>query len=245
MRPGVPDIKFSDAGDADIAAYRPLAGQAVLGLLFAVASPLALLDLWAWTFPVLGGFFGIWALRRIRKTGGAMTGRGLALAALAVSLLMAGAAPTDWLLYRTKLRAEAREFSNQWFRYISQEEPQCAYQLTIPPAMRAPRDQDLWNFYRNAPRVRQMLESYVASPLVRTLLALGPKSQVRFYQTAAIATGAERPAVEQWYAVTYEDNGDKKSFIVALAMERWQLSDGTAAWQVSNTQVVPLAKPSK
>ncbi len=245
MRPGVPDIRFSDAADAQVAEYRPLAGQAVAALLFAIVAPLAFFDPLAWTLPVLSITFGIWALRRIRKQDGALSGRGLALISLIVSLLLAFAAPTDWLVYRWKMRGEAREFSTQWFRCIAQEEPQTAFQLTLPPQLRAPKDQALWSFYRNSPRLRQQLESYVKGPLIRTLLALGPKSQVRFYQTASQSGGLDDHAVEQWYAITYEEDGEKKSFLVALQMERTILADGSAAWQIAATHLATPAPASK
>ena len=42
--PSVPDVHITDPQDAELAAYRALAGQAVLGLIFGLLAPLALVD---------------------------------------------------------------------------------------------------------------------------------------------------------------------------------------------------------
>ena len=101
--------------------------------------------------PVLGFFLSWWALRRIRKSASAMAGRKMAMAGLALSLLFLAAAPTDWLVYRWMIRDEARQFSGLWFKYLTQDEPQKAFQLTEPPQSRRPLDDRLWAYYRKDP----------------------------------------------------------------------------------------------
>jgi len=176
-------------------------------------------------------FFSGWALRRIRNDP-ALAGRRMALAGLTLSLLMAAAAPSDWLFYRWKVRAEARQFSDLWFRCLTQDEPQKAYQLTVPPAFRQPLNYSLWAYYRNNDKSRMGLENYVKTPLVRTLLAMGPKALVRFYDTAGQTRDNDNDVVELLYAVTYEEEGQKKSFLVMVQSMRTQVSDGTAGWRI-------------
>ena len=102
----------------------------------------------------------------------------------------------------------------------------------MAPQVRQPLDHRLWAFYRNDPRLRQQLEGYVKIPLVRTLLALGPKAQVRFYETVGQTHENNDDMVEQLYAVTYEEEGEKKSFFVAVEMLRQKLATGEAAWRI-------------
>jgi hypothetical protein len=232
MRPSVPDVHITDAQDAEFAAYRPLAAQAVVGLIFGLLAPLALIDPVLWATPALGVFFSFWALRRINRDATAMTGRKLAWVGLSLSLLFAAAAPADWLVYRHVIHNEARQFSETWFRYLTHDEPQKAHQLTMPPQVREPLNDELWAFYSNAPRSRQALEAYVNSPLVRTLLALRSRAVVRFYETVGQAHGDNEDAVGLIYAVTYEEEGEKKSFFVAVETQRTGLADGTAGWRM-------------
>ena len=63
---------------------------------------------------------------------------------------------------------------------------------------------------------------------MRTLLALGPKAQVRFYQTAAQARDNDNDQVDQVYAVTYEEGSERKSFFVLVRMSRLKLRSGGA-----------------
>ncbi len=234
MRPSVPDIHITDSQDAEFAEYRALPGQAVVGLIFGLLSPLALVSPMLWIVPVVGVFFGGWALRRIQKHPAEYTGRTLAWAGLSFSLLLAAAAPTDWLVFRRMVRDEARQFSAQWFHYLADDRPapEKAFQLTLPPQSRQPLGGSLWGYYRGTPKQRQALEGYVQTPLVRTLLALGPKAVVRFYDTIGQAHDDNEDFVEQCYAVTYEEGGELKSFFVGVQMQRTKVSDGASDWRV-------------
>ncbi len=162
-----------------------------------------------------------------------MTGQKLAWAGLSLSLLFVVAAPTDWLVHRQMVRQEARQFSDLWFHYLATGEPQKAHQLTVPPQTRQPLGENLWNFYRNNPKARKGLEGYVQTPLVRTLLALGTsRARVRFYETASQAHDGNDDLVELVYAVTYEEEGEKKSFFVGVQAYRTKLPDGSAGWRI-------------
>jgi hypothetical protein len=234
MRPSVPDVHITDSEDAELAAYRALAGQAVLGLIFGLLSPLALVDPMCWGFPAVGIILSVWALRRIKKSD-SLTGRKMAVAGLLLSLLFAAAAPTDALAYRRTIRSEARQFSSLWFQFLIHDEPQKAHQLTVAPAIRHFLDDRLWAFYRSEPRLRQQLEGYVKNPLVHTLLALGPKAEVRFYETADQTQDGNDDMVTELYAVTYEEEGEKKSFLVAVDLLRQKLATGEAGWCIRQT----------
>ena len=236
MRPSVPDVHITDPQDAELAAYRTLAGQAVVGLICGLLAPFAMVDPMLWAIPALGVIFSWWALRRIKNNAPAMAGRKMALTGLALSLLFLATAPADRLVYRHMVRNEARHFSALWFEYLLRDEPHKAYQLTVQPALRQPLDERLWAYYRGEPDLPEKLRDYVESPLVRTLLALGPKAQVRFYQTAGQKHDDNDDRVGQLYAVTYEDGGERKSFFVLVEMVRKKLRDGTAGWRIRYTK---------
>jgi hypothetical protein len=232
MRPSVPDVHITDSQDAELAAYRSVAAQAVVGLFFGLLSPLALLNLTLWFLPAVGLFFSYWALRRIKKDEAALAGRRLAWAGLVLSLLFFVAAPTDWLVYRRIVRNEAKQFCTLWFRYLTLGQPQKAHQLTVPPQIRQPLGENLWGYYRNDARAKKSLEGYVKSPLVRTLLALGPRAMVRFYETAGQSQLRSDDLVESVFAATYEDEGERKSFFISVQTLRTTSPDGSADWRV-------------
>jgi hypothetical protein len=232
MRPSVPDVHITDAHDTELATYRVLPGQAVLGLIFGLLAPLALIDPVLWAVPVLGAIFSRWALVRIGKNASAMTGRKMALTGLVFSLLFLTAAPTHWCVYRRLIRSEARQFCDQWFKYLAQDEPQKAYQLLVEPQERPPLDDRLWDYYRSHPATRKSLERNVTNPMIRTLLALGPGARVRFCQAEGQRREKDADAIRLWYAVTYEETGERKSFFVHLELTPSKQPSGTADWRV-------------
>jgi hypothetical protein len=240
MRPSVPDVHITDSQDAEFAAYRALATQAVAGLILTLLSPLAFIDPVLWVVPLFAVFFSGWALRRIKRDPSALTGGKLAWIGLFISLVIAAAAPTTWLVYRSTIRSEARQFTSLWLQAIMHDEPQIAHQLTLPLPSRCPANGDLWRYYRDAPKLRRKLEGYVQTPLVRTLLALGPRAVVRFYETASQTQQDDNDLVEQVYAVTYEEEGEKRSLLVVVQALRTSFDDGTANWAILSTG---LAKP--
>lgn len=152
-----------------------------------------------------------------------------------LSLFFLAFAPADLLAYRLMLRNEARQFSALWFRYLSQEEPQKAFQLYQSPQFRQPLDDHLWDYYRHTPQQREALEKFVQIPAVRTLLALGPKAQLRFYQTESDGREDSNDVVNQYYAATYEEQGERKSFFLLLHMVRQQLGN-KAGWRITSVE---------
>ena len=161
MRPSVPDVHITDPQDEELSAYRAIAGQAVVGLLFGLLSPLAFLAPTLWAVPALGVLLCVLALRRIRRSEPALAGRKMAMAGLLLSLLFLTAAPTMWFQHRWRVRSEAAEFAASWFHFLTADEPQKAYQLLKPPAARPPLDDHLWAVYRDDPKLRKELENYV------------------------------------------------------------------------------------
>lgn len=238
MRPSVPDVHITDAEDTELSAYRALAGQAVVGLIIGLASPLALVDPLLYAIPIAGVLVSYWALRRIKKSD-ALTGRKMAASGLLLSLVFLVATPTDWIVYRRMIRAEARQFSALWFEFLTHDQPQKALQLLQAPQQRQRLNRDLWTFYRNDAKQREQLEGYVKDPLVRTLLALGQKAEIRFFDTVEQTNDGNDDVVQQWWAVTYEEEGEKRSFFVVVNMLRQKLPSGKAEWRIYGTGLGP------
>jgi hypothetical protein len=232
MRPSVPDVHITDSQDTEMAGYRALSGLAIAGLLLGIVTPLALLTPWLWILPLAGLILSASGLRRIARDPTALTGRKMAWTGLLISLVVAVAAPTDWLYYRWVLRNDARQFSSLWLRCLTHDEPHKAFQLCQRPQERRPLDDSLWAYYRNDQKQQNSLRTYVASPLVRTLLALGPRAVVRFYDTVDQEEYDNGDLVSLTYAVTYEEEGEKKSFFITIESLRSNAGNGDAGWRI-------------
>jgi hypothetical protein len=120
---------------------------------------------------------------------------------------------------------------------LARNEPLKADQLTRNPEHRKPLDDRLWDFYRGDPESLQGLEGFVSDPVVRTLLALDGKAQVRYYESQDQTTAGPVDRVNLVYAVSYSDNGRKKTFFVRLHLERFHFeTTGRGDWRVLKSE---------
>ena len=213
--------------------YRAVSGAAVASVILGLLSSLALVDPLLWVVPVVGVAVGALALWRIARRQPALIGRRAALAGLLLSMLLGAAAVSDWYGYRWLVRREAVRFADLWFEQLADDQPQRAYQLTLGPRARQPWDDKLWESYRQNPRWRSDLEYFASQPLWRTLLALGHRANARYYQSAGQAKTDWGDSVSLIYAVTYDEDGGKKTFFVRLELERLQLDLGGANFRLA------------
>ena len=149
--------------------------------------------------------------------------------------MFAVAAPTEWLVYRWRIRDEARQFSELWFQYLRQEEPQKAHQLTLPTTLRQPFDQ-LWDFYRNNPLCPAGARGLREKPSGANFARAGAAGAARFYDTVGQKRQLDEDYVEQLYAVTYEDRGERKSFFVLMRMTRPKKAEVRTGWRIASAE---------
>jgi hypothetical protein len=199
--------------------YRSVEPWALVALGFGILSAAALLGSLPWLLSVLGIVASLIALYRLKANSNRI-GRAAALAGLGLSVLF-GVVPiahsaTSFVL----LSRQARTAADQWFEYLRNDSPEKALMLGYAPDRRQPLDESVWPYFQHDKDARAQLEQFVRHPVVRTLLALGPKAQVRFYKTSAVGTEGTRGMVKYYYTVTYPDGDGKKTFFVAIVMER-------------------------
>lgn len=215
-----PQPHLNESPDEDIVEYRAVSTLAVTGLIFALLSVIALVDPMGWIFPPVGLVLCGLALRSIASNAPALVGRKAALLGLMLSVALGTAAVTEWFGYRWMVRRQAREFAMDWFDLLATGQPHKAHQLTRPGVSRQPLDGTLWESYGRVPEQRMALEEYVEDPLVRALLALGETARVRFRRTVDYSGVPGRETVIGRFAVTFEQAGRKKTFLVDLWLRR-------------------------
>ncbi len=200
--------------------YRSVEPWAVGGLILGLASPVAMLGGLVSLVAPLGIGVNLVAVARV-KSDASRTGRAAALAGLALAVVFTVAPAMRWMTDSLLLENQPRAMADAWFDFLRQDQPQLAYRLTFNPDYRPPADDGLWLYYRTDDDARDQLRAFVNDPLVRCLLALGPRAQVRFYKTASVAAEGSLAGVQYLYTVTYSDkDGKKKTFFANLVIER-------------------------
>jgi hypothetical protein len=221
----------SDPLDADLTEYRAVSTLAVVGLIVGLLSPLAFGHPFLWLVPVAGILLCALALWRIAREDAALIGRKAALVGLVVSVLCLAAAASERWANRLLIDAEARRFAVQWFEALRRDEPLKAYQMSQAPGIRLPLSQTTWDDYPRGSARRENVEAFIEGPEIRTLMALGEKAHVRYYDTERYWSAEGRHGVDQVWAVTFQENGQKKTFFVSVSLERSRLeSTGRAYW---------------
>jgi hypothetical protein len=222
-------LQETNEGEDYHAISPPAVGSLILGLL----SPVVLAGMLLWVIPAIGIGLALLALRSIRRSSGALTGRGVALTGLFLCTLFATAAPAQVLYARHSLAQAARPIVDAWFDFLRHGEPEKALQLTMPAAQRRELNDALWDYYGSAKENRDQLEGFVASPVPRFVLEQGEKCQARFYDANRVATSSSGDTIELIYAVTYPDGPGKKTFFVNVTVDRRPLKEGEVGWRVA------------
>ena len=174
-----------------------------------------------------------------------MIGRKAALAGVWLAVFSLTAACSDWFYFRVRIKAEARQAALFWFELLAQDRPELAYQLTLLPRDRRPLDERIWDYYVDEERDKRYtaLKNYVAPSkddqppnLVRTLLALGKSAEVRCLGTLDLSYVESMYIIDQLYAVTFVESGEKKTFLVSVRMARHVVGGDHAVWRVVYAQ---------
>ncbi|MGD9720643.1 MAG: hypothetical protein AB7O59_16430 [Pirellulales bacterium] len=199
--------------------YRTVEPLAIVGALLGLLSVVSLFGGVLWLMAALAAAVNVMALRRIASDTN-RSGRAAALVGLGLSLVFlvapAGQKAMNWWL----LSRQARPVADQFFAYLREDSPEKATTLRFAPDFRRPFDELLWTYFRNDEEARANLLGFVRHPVIRTLLALGPQADVRFYRASSVATDGSRGLVGLDYSVTYPDQDGKKTFFVTVLMER-------------------------
>ena len=232
--PHLPMSGLSSDRDAEIVQYRALSLPAMAGLIVGLLSPAAIIAPLLWSLPMLGIVLSGLGLRQIARNPTERAGRKAAIIGMGLSLFFLLSAASHRHVYYQLLRAEARHFSEQWFTFLANGEPHKAHQLLSSPDFRQPIDENLWEFYRQSPQWEGELRTHVEEPLVRLLLELGDKAQARYWNCDKNHEehDADHDLVLSVYAITYTDADEKKTFFVALTLERLHLEDGQSNWRL-------------
>jgi hypothetical protein len=228
--------------DDEFPGYRPVSAAAVAGFLISLASVLVFISLNYAFLPVLGLIVCSLALRRIAALEQRLVGRRLALIGLTLSLSFGLVAPTMAVVNQWQIRSDARRFADEWFKAAAQRDSDFVYAVHMPASMRG--GSEFTKVIKSQPHARQMMKTFLQEPAVRTLFALGPRAQARFYQReliTSVSTGEVH--VVDIYAVTVDDAGDRTTFFVDVTLERAKNADQSWDWTLRSATIRTTPPP--
>lgn len=227
------------SADLEQIEYRTLTPLAVVGLILGLCSPLAFLSTLLVIVPLLGIVVSLAALRRIASSDGSVIGRPAAVVGLVLSTICASAIPAQAAGMRWLMNRQAQPIAKQWFDLLAEGNPHEALELKSPPQERRLLGSALPEYYASDETAYKTLQDFVndpRDPTVHTLLALGDKATVRYYDDAGFGRMRDgRVQIAQIYAVTFPDPENEKptTFFVQLALEKYPaIDDFPGGWRV-------------
>ncbi len=227
-----------DHNASEMAEYRSVSRLAVFGLLLGIASILAWFGPYAWPIPVVALVVCAASLFRIGRSELGLTGRKAALCGICLALISGIGAPTRYFSYRYLVQREGLQFTEQWFEHVRNGDIIYAHQMALPISQRRPVDDALLEYYRDHPDLVSELKKYSNYQIVRTLLELGDRADVRLYRRFGVSNHRSNEELLDEYAVTFEDNGVKKSFFLYVLSERHYNSfRGRGQWRIADIRV--------
>ena len=208
--------------EEDLRSYGSVSGWAVASLLCGILSAVALFSDVLLIVPAIGVFTAFLALRRISDPSYAVIGRKPALIGLTLSIMFAVAVPVERIAERWLIIRDADQFARLWFALLSENKPIEALRLEIDPIERQgyKGKQQIVDSYRRREGGSEQVKYFFQDPLIKTLIALKGRAEVRFYENEVYAPSKTRSLVVNVYAITYQQNGRRHTFFVRIGLER-------------------------
>jgi hypothetical protein len=227
--------KVEEPVSDELDSYRPVSRLAVAGMIAGAGSATALLGLPLWVVPLVGILLSSLALVRINRSAGQLAGRSMALAGMGLAVVFGSAALAGHFNSKRIVAEQAREAAEPWFRTLAKNEPELAHQLVSPPTDRARQFdvESLRTFYQNDKKKSDKLEKFVDNPVIKALLALGPRAHVEFESTVDVDNAMA--SVTQRYRVSWQEDGKTVQFPIQLMLLRFSYSGyPTVFWRVAD-----------
>lgn len=232
-QPARDEAGYGDAG------YQELCGRAVSALALGLASPLAVVHVAFWPLPLIALALSVSALKRIHDLSPDVKGRGIALSALALSLIFGISGPVQPLLYRYSMRAQATSMAAEWFACLRRGDAAAAKQLTVPDWFRSTAGVSIDN-YKARMTVQGGHKAYPEQPPVKLLLGLGNSAHVRLYQHLGVTYNDfdETDRVEDIYSVFDSSAAEPVGGFIKLTItRRLDLMHRVRSWEVSKAEL--------
>ena len=256
------DVKWNDAGELPtVKEYRTLCLPSLLALLFGLLSPLVLTH-WGFVFlPILSLALAFFSLYLIANSEGMQFGKPLAWVAIFLSLSLVTANFSLWEAYKSRMILEARDFAGSYFDLIARVKNDPGLDILSIRDMQSPywrrstaSLEDRWKAIEKDMFAQEDMSMVTEDRLLRTLMALGDRARVTFYQIKSYTCDRREQVdyVTLVYAVTCEnDLKETETFFVELTVKRLQGEDATTVagqkkkmggWGVQNMKGPVLPK---
>ena len=221
-----------ESEDDEVIQYRSVSALAVVALLLGLASPLCVIAPLLMVIPIVGAVVSFLALRQISESGGALVGRGAAIAGLVLCVVSGVAAVSRTKVTEYLRTQQAEVVAQQWFELLQSGEKEPAFRLTVrgasPPPPASPDTPP------DAP-AEDPLAEFLHDPVVEAIQSAGQSATVQLVENIDYAAEPRgQYFVRQRFLVTPPKAASGEPFDVTLTLQRARVSGERAMrWLVA------------
>jgi hypothetical protein len=210
--------------------YQALSRLAVGALVAGLFSATAMLGTILWMVPLFAVVLSLLALAMIKRSGGALVGRPLALTGLCLGICFGSAALTQYFNARRIIARQAHEAADEWFGALARNQAELACEWKAGLGSRTPvEDVDqLPAYYESHQKESDALTKFISDKPIKLLLSLGSGAHVRLMSTVSIDEALE--FVSQVYEVSFQEAGKPEKFSMLLTLQRRTIPGHPSPW---------------
>lgn len=149
--------------------YQSVSPWAIVSLGLGLCAGLALAHPLMWWLPIAAVLISLAALRGIARSGGAQTGKRLAITAICLALFFLTWAVTRMAIGRQVEQRQARVLADGWLEVVKSGDTFAAHQWTVSGWRRQRQGTVLRNYYDSDAEAQQELEKFKTEVLVGVL----------------------------------------------------------------------------
>jgi hypothetical protein len=222
-------------------AFRPRTSLAAwLSLGFGIAAVLVLVSPLLALLAIAGAVSGLIALRALRRSEGQLSGEGLALCGLALSLFFLGLGLTQHLTRQSLVEQRARQLVDVWVRLLQEGQTQQAHQFRRPPPQRIRSAEALQEHYATNKEASQELQSFVSAPGIKELIQHGAAADTRFEEVvSAVREGASDLLLLKYSYVADRARPDDRRPLWIYVHRRYDEGSKRFQWEIGAVQTTP------
>jgi len=226
----------SDQPESD-ASYRAISRPAIASLVLALMSPVALVLTPLIVIPAASIAVAVYALWAIRNSSQRPIGRGVAIAALFIGLVVFSIPVSEEVSYNWVVCRRARQHADTWLELIQKGQLRPAHQFAMHYELRAAEDvEDLDFLYDNNEDLQQQLQEYFAKKPISTVVDYGRIGTVNYLGLLEHLSTGKGDSVSLLYEMNYEIGGKSDSVKFKILLQRSAKFGPVAGiWQVQAT----------
>lgn len=230
--------KPTHSDEISVAAYRSVSPLAIVSLCLGLAAALMLVSPLLAPVPVAGMVVAIAALRGIRATRGELTGAGLAIAGLCLSVFFLGFGLTRHLVRQGTLEQRGREVAGVFLNLLQEGRVREAHQFRQLPNSRITSPEALAEHYEKNKEAAQELESFKNSAVVKDLVRRGKDADVQFESLHSATRDGQSDMLVLKYSYLPENSGQRQPVWIYIN-RRYDDGSKRYQWDIGGIQNTP------